>query len=115
MRSKVLTSLPKSWKYMQALKSSLLERQCERFNQQTAAILEDSRRSAYERYLEIFKKTQKDDKNVAKAFDDWRRSTIFLRIIEIYRQGLFTDAELQGFTQQTQGQIDFLWPKKKTA
>jgi len=101
------------WKYMRALKPALLERLCERINQKTVSILNDPAKTAYERYLDIFEKTQKDDMDVASAFDDWRRSTISIRIIEIYRQELFTESDLQGFTQQTKERIDAYKPIKK--
>ena len=101
------------WKSMRALKPALLERLCERINQGTARILNDPAKTAYERYLDIFEKTRKDDMDVASAFDDWRRSTISIRIMEIFRQGLFTDTEIQGFTQQTKERIDAHKPIKK--
>ena len=101
------------WKYMRTLKSALLERLCERINQETVGILNDPAKTAYERYLDIFEKIRKDDMDVASAFDDWRRSTISIRIMEIFRQGLFTDSEIQGFTQQTKERIDAYKPIKK--
>ena len=100
------------WKFMRALKSTLLERLCERINQATVRILDDPAKTAYERYLDVFVKMQKDDMEVANAFDDWRRSTLSTRIIEIFRQGLFTDSEIQGFTQQTRDHIDAHRPVK---
>jgi len=68
-------------------------------------MLNDPNRSAYQRYLDIFKQIQIDDEDVANAFNDWRRSTIDGKILEICRQGLFTNDELQGFTPETQQRI----------
>jgi hypothetical protein len=113
-RAAFMRDIPEAdWKYMGRLKSALLERLCERINQKTVAILNDPALTAYERYLDIFQQTNEDNGNVASAFDDWRRSTIFIRIMDIYRQGLFTDEELQGFTQDTQERIDVCKPVKK--
>jgi hypothetical protein len=98
-----MSDLPEAdWKYMRALKSTLLERLCERINRENAGLLNDSSRTAYERYLAVYEKMRKDDKKVASAFDDWRRSTLLFRIWDIHRQGLFTDSEVQGLTQETQ-------------
>jgi len=106
-----MNNIPEAdWKYMRTLQPALLERLCERINHKTSAILNDSTRTAYERYLAVFKKTPKDDRVVADCFDDWRRSTIFTRILTIYWQGLFTENELQGFTQQTRERIDACRP-----
>ena len=111
---KIMSDFPEAdWKYMRALKSTLLERLCQRINQETARILSDSEKTSYEKYLEIFDKMRKDDMDIVKAFDDWRRSTISSRITEIYAQGLFTDIEIQGFTQQTKGIIDVCKPIEK--
>lgn len=101
------------WKYMRALKPALLERLCKRINQKSVSILNDPVKTAYERYLDIFEKTQKDDMDIASAFDDWRRSTISIKIMEIYRQGLFTDSDLRGFSPQTKERIDACKPIKK--
>ena len=101
------------WKYIRALKPALLERLCERINQKTVDILNDPAKTPYDRYLDIFEKTRKDDMDVSSAFDDWRRSTISVRIMDIFRQGLFTDSEIQGFTQQTRERIDARKPIKK--
>lgn len=90
---------------MRKLKSTLLERLCERINKNTVTMLNNPNRSAYQRYLDIFKQIQIDNEAVANAFDDWRRSTIAWKILEIYRQELFTDGELQGFTLETQQRI----------
>ena len=108
-----MNTIPESdWKYMRALKQTLLERMCERINQETANIINDSKKSAHERCLDIFEKTRRDKMEVVSAFDDWRRSTIFSKIIDIYRQGLFTDRDLQGLTQQTRERIDAYMPIK---
>ena len=102
------------WKYMQGLRSTLIERLCERINQKTADILNDPAKTAYERYLAIYEKTQRDDRDVARAFDDWRRSTLPSVIFEIYRQGLFTESDLEGFTPETQERIESFKPVRKT-
>ena len=97
---------------MRRLQPALIDRQCERINQKIAAILRDPALTAYERYLNVFRKTNEENRNVASAFDDWRRSTIFTRIMDIYSQGLFTDEDLQGFTQGTQEWIEIAKPAK---
>lgn len=86
------------WKCLQKLKSILLDRLCERINQKTLGILNDPSKTAYERYLAIFEKTRRDDRDVAMAFDGWRRSRLGTIILELDRQGLFTETDLQGFS-----------------
>ena len=100
------------WKYMRRLKPALIDRLCERINQKTSALLKNPDLNAYERYLATFDNLNEENLNVASAFDDWRRSTIFTRIMDICRQEIFSEEELQGFTQDTQDRIDACKPHK---
>jgi hypothetical protein len=43
---------------------------------------------------------------MARAFDDIRRSTAFVRLLNIIQEGLPTDEELKQFSQELQDRID---------
>jgi len=43
---------------------------------------------------------------MARAFDDLRRSTALMRLVNIINEGLFTDEELKQFSQELQSRID---------
>lgn len=102
-----MSDLPETdWKYMRALESTLLERLCQRINQQMTAILEQDDLSAYQRYHKIYQKTKTADKEIARAFDDWRRSTLFSRMLEIDRQQLMTAEEQQRLSAETRQRLD---------
>lgn len=101
------------WKCLQKLKSILLERLCERINQKTLALLNDPSKTHYEKYLAVFEKTRRDDRDVARAFDDWRRSRLGTIILELHRLGLFTESELQGFSPAIEEYIALCQPPKK--
>lgn len=104
-----MSNTPESdWKYMSSIQSTLLERLCERINQQMTTILNDTSLSAHERYLKIYQAVKTSDKDVARAFDDWRRSTLFSRLLEICRQKLMTDEELQKLSPETRQRVDSL-------
>jgi hypothetical protein len=102
------------WKCLQKLKSIFLERLCERINQKTLGILSDPSKTAYERYLAIFEKTRRDDRDVARAFDDWRRSRLGTIILELDRQGLFTESDLQSLGPEIEEYIALCQPPKKS-
>ncbi len=102
------------WKCLQRLKSTLLERLCERINQKTLGILNDPSKTPYEKSLAIYEKTRRDDRDVARAFDDWRRSRLGTIILELDRQGLFTESDLQGFSPAIEEYIALSKPPKKS-
>jgi hypothetical protein len=43
---------------------------------------------------------------MARVFDDLRRSTALVRLVDIINEGLLTDEELKEFSQELQGRID---------
>ena len=45
------------------------------------------------------------NEEMALAFDDHRRSTAFLKILQIHRRGLFTDEEFARFSEQTRKHV----------
>lgn len=57
---------------------------------------------ALERYLSLFNYFSQRNKEVARLFDDLRRSTARLHIIGLKRSGLLTDEEFAQFSEETQ-------------
>ena len=43
---------------------------------------------------------------MARAFDDLRRSTALVRLVNLINEGLLTDDELKQFSQELRGRID---------
>ena len=54
----------------------------------------------------MYRLIQDRDKTMARAFDDARRSTALMRLVNIINEGLLTDEELMQFSQELQGRID---------
>ena len=48
---------------------------------------------------------QEQNEEVAMAFDDYRRSTAFAKVLQIHRRGLFTKEEFARFSEQTRKQV----------
>jgi hypothetical protein len=48
---------------------------------------------------------QEQNEEVALGFDDHRRSTAFLKILQIHRSGLFTEEEFARFSDQTRKHV----------
>jgi hypothetical protein len=69
-------------------------------------ISESSEKSFHERYLEVYRLIRERDKELASMFDDVRRSTAIIELLQIRRYGLLTDAEYQEFSEETRKIVD---------
>jgi len=93
------------WKVFRHLHSIALERYCQR-------VLEEVRLAAagndsyHDCYLKVYRLIQDRDKTMARTFDDLRRSTAFVLLLNIINEGLLTDNELKQFSRELQGRID---------
>ena len=95
----------RDWKLLKHLKPRLLDRFCETVLVEVAKIAKDLKRSSHERYLELYRYTREQDRIIASAFNDHRRSTALLKISTIHSVGLFTDEEFAEFSEETRRMI----------
>ena len=93
------------WKLLRELKTVTLERLCERILQRAAEITTQSGLTNHQRYIKMWELIQEQNQEVALAFDDHRRSTAFLKILQIHRSGLFTEKEFARFSEQTRKHV----------
>lgn len=90
------------WKVFRDLRVVALERLCERILAEARAQTEIPGKSSHERYRGLYGLIERRDRDLARAFDDYRRSTALLQIGLIHSMGLFTEAELLRFSPETQ-------------
>ena len=83
----------------------LLERYCARVLDELAASVKAGDGTAHDRYLRAYKLLRSRDKELARAFNDFRRSTAVMQLAIMRRMGLLTDEDLSVFSTQTQEQI----------
>ena len=88
---------------------NLDRRFCKRVNGELLRALSDDSRDAYEQYLAAYKLMHKRDKEIASAFDDFRRSTAIVQIAIIRKLGVITDEELGRFSESTRASLQFFW------
>lgn len=98
----------RDWMYMKGLRDQLLAQLCKRINTEASATIAGPEGSEHAKYLALYRHLQDSDLTVKACFDDWRRSTIFTRIYEIYRQGLLTEDQVQGLSPETQDKLKTL-------
>ena len=90
----------KDWKLLRRLQPVLLERFCEEILAQAVDIAESTNDTNHERYLKLYRFLKEKDREMAYAFDDYRRSNARLKIHSLYACGIITDEEVQEFSEE---------------
>ena len=98
--------IPESdWRHFKRVHNELLERYCARVLDELAPILKSADGTAHDRYIRAYKLLKNRDQDLARAFDDFRRSTAVLQLAIMRRMRLLTDEDLSVFSAQTQEQV----------
>ena len=97
----------RDWQLLRKLKPPALERLCQRGLDAIAVIMAGSQ-SSHDRYLAIYALVQQHDEEIARAFDDLRRSNGLLRLSAMRSLNLISDEELRHFSEETQARINLL-------
>jgi len=92
------------WKVFRKLRGKALERFCERVLSDIRHL--DNTRSFHDRYLEIYKLIDARDAELARVFDNPRRSQAVLQLALIHSHDLLESEELARFTSETRSAID---------
>jgi len=98
------------WKLFRKLHPVALQRLCERILAEARAEIDRPAKTAHERYGSLYRLLEKRDREIARAFDDLRRSTALTQLGIIHSLGLITEEERQSFTAETRGCLDFFVP-----
>ena len=108
-------SIPEGdWKYMKKLKPELLDVLCARINNQSETLLSGPTVSDYKKFLALFDHIHDSDAMVAECFDDWRRSTLFFRLLALQRHDLLKDEHIQNLSEHIQEKLIAVETLKKT-
>ena len=96
------------WRRFKKLHAVALERFCEQVLREVARAGADKSKTPHKRYLEVFRLIQRRDRELADAFDDFRRSTAVRQLYIIRAYGLLTEAELSEFSPEVRGELEHL-------
>jgi hypothetical protein len=96
------------WQVFRKLQQHALERFCKRALEEVQIILRDSARSYHNRYLDVFRLLRTLDDELARAFNDPRRSRMIIQLAAIHAHGLLELDELERFTERTRATIESL-------
>jgi len=94
------------WRRFKEIRTKLLERYCNRIWEDVKNLAQSSEGTSYDRYLKLYKLVKDRDKQMAHAFDDFRRSTAIMQLGIMRRMNLLTDDELGVFSEQTRTRVE---------
>lgn len=96
------------WKLLKQIHSQALERFCEPVLLEIERINCDTAKGFHQKYLDIFEALHRHDKEMARIFDDLRRSTALIHLATMKARGLVTNDELSRVSQETRNLVDQL-------
>jgi hypothetical protein len=96
------------WKVLRRLHPLALERFCERVLAEIEQVTKNRMQSAHQRYVEIFRIVERRDRDVARLFNDPRRSHALTMLTGIRSEGLLTDDEFSALSPETRNAIEML-------
>jgi hypothetical protein len=79
------------WKILRKVHAVAQERFCEQVLLEIERIEADGTKTFHQRYLAVYKAIQSRDKEIAKVFNDLRRSTAFGQLAAMKARGLLTE------------------------
>ena len=94
------------WKAFRQLRESALDRFCRRILGEVEDLIQDGSRSHHERYRDLFRLLRDRDEEVARAFDDPRRSQMLWQLAVICRLGLLEPNEFARFSPETREAVE---------
>ena len=96
------------WKVLRRLHPLALERFCERVLAEIEQATHNRLQSAHERYLDIFMTVERRDRDIARLFNDPKRSQALTMLTGIRSEGLLTDDEFSALSPETRNAIEML-------
>jgi hypothetical protein len=96
------------WKVLRRVHPLALERFCERVLAEIDRVSRDGATSHHARYLQIFGILQQRDREMARLFDNPRRSNALTMLAQIRSHGLLKEDEFSSLSPETRGAIQML-------
>ena len=96
------------WKAFRELRVVALQRFCERVLTDSTQIASDLASTPHERFLKLFAQVNDQNDELARAFDDPRRSSMLHQLAVICSHNLLEPAELARFSDATRETVESL-------
>jgi hypothetical protein len=100
------------WKVLRRLHPVALERFCARVLAEIGSVKNDDARNFHQRYLDIFEIVERSDREMARIFDDLKRSRALTMLGQMCAAGLLTDDEVCSLSPETRSVIQAAWQER---
>jgi hypothetical protein len=100
----------RDWKVFRELRELALQRLCAQALEEARREIEHGGKTAHERYRSLYEQIQRRDEEIARGFNDLRRSTALTQIGVIHAMGLFTGEELRRFSAEVLRAVELYAP-----
>jgi hypothetical protein len=94
------------WTLFRQLHQVALERFCQRVIREINEVTSNCSADYHRRYLEVFTLIMDRNEQMARAFEDMRRSTAIVLLTNIREAGLLTDEEFSEFSNETRTWVE---------
>lgn len=89
------------WKRIRSLKDRALEKACSRVLGEVSEIAKSRDPDSHTVYLHLWKILQHEDHDIELMLNDLKRSTALFQLASWYKNGVISENDLQGFTEET--------------
>ncbi|MHB0969208.1 MAG: peptide ABC transporter substrate-binding protein [Thermoanaerobaculia bacterium] len=89
------------WKAWRALREEALQDFCQKILDEAAGFAEGEG-TPHERYLQLYRRIQERNDELAEVFDNPRRSVAYVQIAAAVRRGAVRESEIARFSEETQ-------------
>lgn len=104
-------TIPESdWRIFREVRATALERFCAQILEEATREIAKPGNSSHEKYLSLWKLIERHDHDIARAFNNPRRSTACMQMRVMHSMGLFTAEEVQRFSPEIQESMAFYAP-----
>ncbi|MBW1866499.1 MAG: hypothetical protein JRI38_01960 [Deltaproteobacteria bacterium] len=101
------------WKRFRSMVEDLRERYLKGKNAEMVLELTDSEKTSTEQFWDTFERMKAEKKILEDCLDGHSRSNMFLHILSMYRYGMMTKADLKGFSEELQGNIEAFFKDRR--
>ena len=100
------------WKLFRKLREVALERLCEQILNEASSFSSGDAGTAHERYLKLYSHVEDRNSDVARAFDNPRRSSMLIQLATMCSLDLLRPEELDRFSVETRETAESLGKRR---
>lgn len=100
-----MTISESDWRVFKEVRVVALDRLYHRILSECRTVCDDDALTAHNRYLKLYELIHNRDKDIQRAFDDFRRTTALTCLTSMWQLGLVTQTELDRFSLDTRHQV----------